>query len=176
MVLALKCAVICHCSACHSVNHLSSVSALFISERHNVTYVTYFWLCRGLWVRMARKARWLAFCKIRPDVGNNPGSSGIQQFTYYYWDILNLFSSILNSKVVWVLERKANFSNHWEMLSMTWDVSRCTSFSKYSAMRYKNMKNIWRVVQSRQWFWETGVNPNLYQPLYGVCVWGGDLV
>ncbi len=55
----------------HSVNQLSNVwplSALFIFTRRTVTYVTYLSLCRGLWVRMARKECCFTYCKIQPDI------------------------------------------------------------------------------------------------------------
>ncbi len=61
---------------------------------------------KDLWVRMARKARWLAYCKIQPDVVEHPGTSGILHFTYYALGHTKPFSGILNSKVVWVLERR----------------------------------------------------------------------
>ncbi len=47
----------------------------------NVMYVLYFQLCRELWARMARKACWLAHCKIRLDFVEHPGTSGI--FTFH---------------------------------------------------------------------------------------------
>ncbi len=78
-----------------------------------MTYVTYFPLHGGLWVRMAAKARWLAYCKIRPDVVEHPGTSGILHFTYYVLGRPKSFSGILNSKVVWVLERRAHVCEDW---------------------------------------------------------------
>ncbi len=110
VVLTVKCTVICHCGTCHSVNHLSSVSTLFKSERHSVTHVTYFPLCKELWSRMARKTWWLAYCKIRPDVVEHPGTSGILHFTYYSLGLGKFFSGIPNSKVVWVLEHREQLS------------------------------------------------------------------
>ncbi len=62
-------------------------------------------LRKGLWVRMARKACWFAYCKVRPDVvGHHPGTSGILHFTYYILGHTTCFSSVLHSKVVCVLE------------------------------------------------------------------------
>ncbi len=69
-----------------------------------MTCVTYFPLCRGLWVRIGRKACWLAYCKIQPDIVDHPGTSGILHFTYYVLGRTKSLSGILNSKVVWVLE------------------------------------------------------------------------
>ncbi len=74
-----------------------------------MTYVSYFPLRRGLWVRMARKACWLAYCKIWPDVVEHPGTSATLHFTYYILRHTKSFSGILSSKVVWVLERRDRF-------------------------------------------------------------------
>ena len=42
--------------------------------------VIYLLLRRGLWVRTARKARWLALCKMLLDVVGHPGHFGIMHF------------------------------------------------------------------------------------------------
>ncbi len=63
-------------------------------------------LCRGLWVRMARKACWLAYCKIRLYIVKHCGTFVILHFTYYAHT--KPFSGILNSEVVWVLQRRAS--------------------------------------------------------------------
>ena len=73
------------------MNSLSSVimsnvcvlSPLCIFSRHTVTYVTFPLLPRGLWVRIARKACWLAHCKMRPGVVGHPGVCGILHLTYF---------------------------------------------------------------------------------------------
>ncbi len=57
---------------------------------------------------MARKARWLAYCKIRLDVVEHPGTSGILHYTYYVLRHTKSFSGILTSKAVWVLERRVS--------------------------------------------------------------------
>ncbi len=68
-----------------------------------MTCVTYFPLRRGLWVGMARKACWLMYCKIPPDVVEHPGTSGILHFSYYILGQIKSLSGVLNSEVVWVL-------------------------------------------------------------------------
>ncbi len=71
--------------------------------------VTHFLLCKGLWVRMARQAYWLAYCKIRLDEIGHPGTSGILHFKYYVLGHTKSFSDVLNSRKVWVLECRDNF-------------------------------------------------------------------
>ncbi len=107
-VLTFKCAVICHCSARYKLSDVCTLSALFVLVQNTVTYVTYFLLRKGLWVRMARKACWLAYCKIPADVVEYPGTTGILHFTYYVLGHAKSFSAILNSRVLWVSEGRAH--------------------------------------------------------------------
>ncbi len=60
---------------------------------------------RGLWVRIARKACWLAYCKMRLDAVEHPGIFGILHLTCCVLGHTSSFSGILNSMVVWILER-----------------------------------------------------------------------
>ncbi len=53
---------------------------------------------------MARKACWLAYCKIPPDIVGHPGISGILHFTHCVLGHTKSFSGALDSGVVWVLE------------------------------------------------------------------------
>ena len=66
--------------------------------------MTYLPLRRGLWVRIARKACWLAYCKMQPDAVIGPGTFGILHLTYYVFGHTKHFAGILNIMVVWVLE------------------------------------------------------------------------
>ncbi len=110
-MLTLKCAVICHCSVflSNQLSHVCALSALLIFVRHTLTYVTYFPLRSGLWVKMTRKACWLAYREIWPDVVGQPGTFGRLHFTYYVIGNLKSFSAIINSRVVWILEHTLNF-------------------------------------------------------------------
>ena len=47
--------------------------------------------------RSARKACWLAYCKVRPDVVGHPDIFGIQHLTYYVLGHTKYFSGILNN-------------------------------------------------------------------------------
>ena len=54
--------------------------------------VTY--LRRGLWVRIARKACWLAYCKMPADIVGHPATFGILHLTYYVLGHTKSFSGI----------------------------------------------------------------------------------
>ncbi len=59
---------------------------------------------RGLWVKIARKACWLACCKMRLDAVGHPGIFGILHLTYCVLGHTKSSSALLNSMVVWILE------------------------------------------------------------------------
>ncbi len=88
------------------IRQMFVLSWLCLYLRDTLCHVMNFLLCRGLWVRMAKKACQLAYCKIRPDVVGHPGTSGILHFTYYRLEHAKSFSGILNSRTVWVLEHR----------------------------------------------------------------------
>lgn len=59
--------------------------------------VMYCLLCRGLWVRIPRKACWLTYCKMCTDAVGHPGIFGILHLTQYILRHTKSFSAILNS-------------------------------------------------------------------------------
>ncbi len=67
----------------NQLSNVCALSALFVFAQHVMMYVTYFPLRRGLWVKLARKACWLAYCKIQLDVVGHPSASSKLHFTYY---------------------------------------------------------------------------------------------
>ncbi len=84
---------------------IQNVLSDYVCTTH-FAYVTYLPLCRGLWVRIADKACWLAYYKNRLDVVGHPGTSDILHFTYHIVGRTKSFSGILNTRVVRVLERR----------------------------------------------------------------------
>ena len=106
----------------HTCNkrHLCSVGGSV-----NLTYLP---LRRGLWVRIARKACWLAYCKMRPDVVGHPGIFGILHLTYYYV-LGHTKYGILSSMVVWVLERSRCLVDATAQWFPTIDLSCTTKLS-----------------------------------------------
>lgn len=49
---------------------------------HTTVYVVSAPLCKGFWVRITRKACWLAYCKMRLDSVGHPGIFGMLHSTY----------------------------------------------------------------------------------------------
>ncbi len=93
VIHSVKSAVICQ----SAVKCLHSLDFVYIGP-HMVTYVMYYPLRRGLWVRTARKACWFAYCKIQLDVLGHPVvllDAYCMSHTMYW--------NILNTRVVWVL-------------------------------------------------------------------------
>ncbi len=75
---------------------------------HIMTYEV-FSAARGLLVRVATRACWLAYFKIRSDVERHSGTSGILHSTYYIFRHAKSFSGILNGRIVQVQEHRACF-------------------------------------------------------------------
>lgn len=71
-----------------------------------MTYVTCLPLRRGLWVRFARYECWLAYYNMVPGVVRHPGISGLLHVTYFLLGHTKSCSAILDSVVLWVLERR----------------------------------------------------------------------
>ncbi len=94
-----------------------------------MTYVMYFTLHRGMWVRMARKACWLANCKIGTDVVGHPGFSGILHFTYYVLDHTKSFPGILSSRVVYVLNAAFTSSSMASLVTLVFEL--CSVYAQH---------------------------------------------
>ncbi len=100
---------------------------------------------RGLWVRIARKACWLAYCKMQPDAVGHPGIFGIRHLTYYVLGHTKSFYGILNSMVVWILEH-----THYTRLASACTVRQSCSiifwnltFSSKEDMKGERVRTSW---------------------------------
>lgn len=80
--------------------------------------VTNHLLRRALWVRIARKACCLSFCKMRPDAAEHPGMFGTLHLTYHVLGHTRSFSGMPDTTAAWLLERSKGLirQNRWKPL------------------------------------------------------------
>ncbi len=71
--------------------------------------------CRGLWVRVARKACWFVYCKIQLEIVGHPGIFGILHLTYY---VLYACCSVCSLQVM-------TSSNHPNQLTVMTSLNLC---------------------------------------------------
>lgn len=82
-------------------------------------------LCRGSWVRIASKACWLAYCKIRPYAVGHPGIFGLLPLTYYIMGHAKSFFGKLNcmgmqNHLNWLLDKFFSGKKETSVPSLVW--------------------------------------------------------